>query len=183
MKNFRNLLLLITIFIFLWWTVKWDEFVQESWAGETFTKISDGYLDEGSNNGSDDIIIPFTEEWSKSEEAQKVKEQKESQENCNGWCCWIKLNTNFPIIWNCIDTKGSKTNPTNAFPYMVGALTKIVMSLVLVICFILIIISGIKYASDDPKGGRDLIKKVAITILLLWFSWVILRLINPNFFG
>jgi hypothetical protein len=24
---------------------------------------------------------------------------------------------------------------------------------------------------------------VGITVLLLWFSWVILRLINPNFFG
>ena len=98
-------------------------------------------------------------------------------------CKWIKLNTNFPIIWNCIWTSAdSETNPTNAFPYMIWALVKIVMSLIFVVCFILIIYAGILWSSDKPKDARDLLKKVAITILLLWFSWAILRLINPNFF-
>ena len=104
-------------------------------------------------------------------------------EGCKGGCCWIKLNTNFPIIWNCIETKSNEANPTNAFPYMVWALTKIIMSLILVVCFILVIVSGIMWSADKPKEAKDLLKKVAITILLLWFSWVILRLINPNFFG
>jgi hypothetical protein len=36
---------------------------------------------------------------------------------------------------------------------------------------------------DKPKDAIKWIKTVAITVLLLWFSWVILRLINPNFFG
>lgn len=98
-------------------------------------------------------------------------------------CNWIKLITDFPIIWNCIKTKGSKTNPTNAFPYMIWALTKIIMSLILVVCFILIIYSWILRASDDPKWATNMLKKVAIAILLLWFSWAILRLINPNFFS
>ena len=99
-------------------------------------------------------------------------------------CTWIKLNTNFPIIWNCIKTsKGEKTDPTNAFPYMMGAITKIVMSLILVVCFILIIVAGIMRAWDKPKEGKELMKKVAVAILLLWFSGAILRLINPNFFG
>lgn len=102
---------------------------------------------------------------------------------CMGWCCWIKLNTNFPIIWNCIETKSDEANPTNAFPYMMWALTKIIMSLIMVVCFILVIVSGIMRAWDKPKEWKELLKKVAITILLLWFSWVILRLINPNFFG
>ena len=101
-----------------------------------------------------------------------------------GWwwdCNWIKLNTNFPIIWNCISTSGTK--PTEAFPYMIWALTKIVISLVLVACFILIIYAGILWASDKPKEAKDWLKRVAITILLLWFSWVILKIINPNFFN
>ena len=98
-------------------------------------------------------------------------------------CNWIKLNTNFPIIWNCIETKGATENPTNAFPYMIWALTKIIMSLILVVCFILVIVAWIMRAADKPKEGKELLKKVAITILLLWFSWVILRLINPNFFS
>ena len=108
-----------------------------------------------------------------------------AQEESNSWewwdCDWIKLNTNFPIIWNCISTSGTK--PTEAFPYMIWALTKIVISLVLVACFILIIYAGILWASDKPKEAKDWLKRVAITILLLWFSWVILKIINPNFFN
>lgn len=102
---------------------------------------------------------------------------------CKWWCCWIKLNTNFPIIWNCIEIDSATENPTNAFPYMIWALTKIIISLILVVCFILVIVAWIMRAGDKPKEGKELLKKVAITILLLWFSWVILRLINPNFFG
>ena len=103
-------------------------------------------------------------------------------------CKWIALNTCFPIIWNCIDTwKEDTTNPTQAFPMMIWALTKFVMSLVLVVCFILIIVAWIMRAGDNPWSwkwwwAKWLLAKVAITILLLWFSWVILRLINPNFF-
>ena len=107
----------------------------------------------------------------------------ETPKKCPNWCCGIKLNTNFPIIWNCIETKSDEANPTNAFPYMMWALTKIIMSLIMVVCFILVIVSGIMRAWDKPKEWKELLKKVAITILLLWFSWVILRLINPNFFG
>ena len=101
------------------------------------------------------------------------------------WSCedWIKLNTCFPIIWDCIKVWEGKTNATQAFPTMIGALTKIIMALVLIVCFIFVIIAWIKRASDDPKTARSIIIKVGITVLLLWFSWVILRLINPNFFG
>lgn len=103
-------------------------------------------------------------------------------------CSWIKLNTNFPIIWNCIEIDKDGENPTNVFPYMIWALTKIIMSLILVVCFILIIYSGILWASSWDNNSQAteakwILKKVAIVILLLWFSWAILRLINPNFFG
>ena len=102
-----------------------------------------------------------------------------------GWwseCKWVKLNTNFPIIWNCIwDDAGEDT--TNVFPTMVWALTKLVVALILVVCFILVIYAGILWAMDKPKEAKDRLKRVAITVLLLWFSWAILRLINPNFFS
>ncbi len=97
-------------------------------------------------------------------------------------CKWIKLNTNFPIVWNCIGTS-STVNATNAFPAMVWALTKLIMALILVVCFILVIIAWIQRSADKPKEAKELLKKVAITILLLWFSGVILRLVNPNFFS
>ena len=95
---------------------------------------------------------------------------------------WIKLNTCFPIIGDCIKTWAWNVDATKAFPTMIWALTKIVMALVLIVCFIFVIIAGIKRASDDPKGARKILIRVGITVLLLWFSWVILRLINPNFF-
>ena len=96
-------------------------------------------------------------------------------------CNWIKLNTNFPIIWNCIwDDAGE--DATKAFPSMIWAFTKIVMALILVGCFIIIIYAGILWAADKPKEAKEWLKRVAITILLLWFSGAILKLINPNFF-
>ena len=113
----------------------------------------------------------------------------ETPKDCPNWCCGIKLNTNFPIIGNCIETsKDAKTNPTNAFPVLIGDLTKVVMSLIFVVCFILIIVAGIMRAwawedSNKVKKAKDLLLKVAIKILLLWFSGAILKLINPNFFG
>ena len=103
--------------------------------------------------------------------------------NAEDWeCKWIKLNTNFPIIWDCIwDDDGEDS--TNVFPTMVWALTKLVVALILVVCFILVIYAGILWAMDKPKEAKDRLKRVAITVLLLWFSWAILRLINPNFFS
>jgi len=96
-------------------------------------------------------------------------------------CEWIALNTCFPIIWNCIWGDGD-INSTNVFPSMIWALTKIVVALILVVCFILIIYAGILWSMDKPKEAKDWLKRVAVTVLLLWFSGAILRLINPNFF-
>ena len=112
-------------------------------------------------------------------DAEYKKDGTENKNECKDWCCGIKLNTNFPGLWNCIEYSQEKS----AFPKMMGILTKLIMSIILVICFIMIIVAWIMWASDDPKGAQNIIKKVAITILLLWFSGVILRLINPNFFG
>ena len=94
---------------------------------------------------------------------------------------WIKLNTCFPVIWDCIEV--SQWASLYAFPNMVSALTKFIMALILVVCFILVIYAGILWASDNPKDAKKWLQRVAVTILLLWFSWAILRLINPNFFS
>ena len=118
--------------------------------------------------------------------AQEQPKTSGSQ-NC-WWSCedWIKLNTCFPIIWDCIKT--GKVNAIQAFPTMIWALTKIAMTLILIVCFIVVIYAGIKWAwawdnNSAAQEAKKLLIKVGITVLLLWFSWVILRLINPNFFG
>lgn len=102
--------------------------------------------------------------------------------NADSWDCpGIKLNTNFPIIWDCIGDNRNE-NEINAFPYMIWVLTKIIISVILVVCFILVIVAWIMRAADKPDKAKPLLRKVAITILLLWFSGVILKLVNPNFF-
>lgn len=108
--------------------------------------------------------------------------------DCGKECEGIKLNTCFPIIWDCINIKkgGEGTDVTQAFPTMIWALTKIIISIILVVCFIMIIVAWIMRASSwdkAPTKAKSLIIKVAVTVLLLWFSWVILKLINPNFFS
>ena len=101
------------------------------------------------------------------------------------WCNWIKLNTDFPLIGNCIHLKKWEwwVDSTTVLPVMIWSLMKITMSVVMVVCFIMIIIAGIKRSSNSPKEAQDLIKKVAITVLLLWLSGVILKVINPLFFS
>lgn len=127
-------------------------------------------------------IIGFSMVWS------VVYAQEEGGGEKKWECVWIKLNTDFPLIGNCIEIKkwwsSTGISPQEAFPTMIAALTKIVMEVILVVCLILIIVWGIMIASDNKMWQwKNLIKKVAIVILLLWFSSLILKLINPNFFG
>jgi len=53
----------------------------------------------------------------------------------------------------------------------------------LIVSFVLIIVGGIMIATGNPSGGKKMIMKVVVGIALLGASGVILRLINPNFFG
>lgn len=102
-------------------------------------------------------------------------------------CCGIKLNTNVPFIGNCLETKDknpqSHLTEENAFPTLMGSLSQILVTAILIISFVLIIIGGIMIATGNPSGGKKLIMKVVVGIALLGASGVILRLINPNFFG
>ena len=132
-----------------------------------------------------DIVVPFSPEYSDSPEAQELKKKQEEAEKNAKKCNWIKLNTDFPLIGNCIHLKKWEwwVDSTTVLPVMIWSLMKITMSVVMVVCFIMIIIAGIKRSSNSPKEAQDLIKKVAITVLLLWLSGVILKVINPLFFS
>jgi len=104
-------------------------------------------------------------------------------------CCWISLNTSVPFIGNCIEDSTANQGPgeTNvtwdtAFPVLMWSLTKILVTIILIVSFVLIIIWGIMIATGNP-GGKKMIIRVVVGIALLGASGVILRLINPNFFG
>lgn len=106
-------------------------------------------------------------------------------------CCGTKLNTKIPFIGDCIESSsqasGSKITETTAFPILVTALVKILISVILIASFVLIVVAGVMIASarDDASqatAGKKMIIKVAVWLAILWASGVILRLINPNFF-
>lgn len=103
-------------------------------------------------------------------------------------CCGVKLNTDVPFIWNCIElgqanwTTG-KITEANAFPTLIAWLTKLLMTVILIVCFLVVIVAWVLWTTWDSKKGKELIKWVAIALALLGASGVILRLVNPNFFG
>ena len=130
-----------------------------------------------------------------------------SKESCLDWggnwgveaignkCMWIKLNTDFPFIWNCIKTykaaptekDENATTPVNVFPKLVEALMNLLMTVILIMSLLMIVVSWILIASSWGDSWKysdwiKILKKVAVWMALLWASWVILKVINPNFF-
>lgn len=98
-------------------------------------------------------------------------------------CDWVQLNTDVPFVWNCI----KKDNTATAFPTLMWGLTKMVVTAILIISFLLIIAWWVMIAmwwaeQSLQWKGKDLILKVIIWIALLGTSWIILHIINPNFF-
>ena len=120
-------------------------------------------------------------------------------------CCGIKLNTNVPFIGNCItvlskekqaliadkmqlDANTTLVTGDEAFPRLMLWLTKILITVILLGSFIAIIVAGVMIAASwgsdgSATKGRQLIGSVVVALALLGASGVILRLINPNFFG
>lgn len=109
-------------------------------------------------------------------------------------CCWIKLNTTVPFIWDCIESwptsrdGSTQVNEVTAFPVLIQWLMKIILSLTLIFSFLMIIVAWFLMTSSAFKDSlyskwKDIIKKVIISLILLWCSWLILSLINPSFFG
>jgi len=110
-------------------------------------------------------------------------------------CCWIKLNTVVPFIWDCIelDSDSSRSDTTSvnsvtAFPILMQWLMKIVMSVIMVFSFIMLIVAWLmmtawSISNNSFTKWKTILKNVIISLILLWCSWLILSLINPSFFG
>ena len=116
--------------------------------------------------------------------------EKCDPKKCN---CGIKLNTNIPFIWRCImygNTNNTwlswdvtTVNSVSAFPILMGAIIRILVSAILLVCFgTLIVWWFMMTVPDQYKTGKWLVMKVVYTIAALWSLWIILYLVNPNFF-
>lgn len=115
-------------------------------------------------------------------------------------CCGIELNTVVPFIWDCIemttnnsthdlsDPNKSNVNQLNAFPFLMMGLSKIMVTVILIFSFLVIIAAGLMmvtgvYDQSNYSKWVDRIKKILWALILLWTSGLILKLINPSFFG
>ncbi len=110
---------------------------------------------------------------------------------CN---CWVKLNTNVPFIGRClmygntnnVNQGGDGTttvNSINAFPILMGAMMRLLVGVILIVCLWTLIVGGFMMTVPEQyEKGKGLVRKVVWTIAALWSLWLILYLINPNFF-
>lgn len=104
-------------------------------------------------------------------------------------CCGVKLNTNVPFIGNCIETKAQDAanglEEGSAFPILMWSLVKILITVILIASFVMIVIAGVMISTwgANVAAWRKMIMSVVIALAVLWALGVILRLINPNFFG
>jgi hypothetical protein len=106
-------------------------------------------------------------------------------------CRGIKLNTKVPFLWNCINvndgTDGSSPTPLNAFPMLMWSMMNLLMTVIMVMSLLLIVYAWVLMTMEwaplkITQKWMDIITKVATWLALLWASWVILKVINPNFF-
>ena len=111
----------------------------------------------------------------------------ETKTECKG----IKLNTNVPFVWNCIEvndsTSTTSTTPLNAFPKLMWSMMNLLMTVIMVMSLLLIVYAWVLMTMEwaplkITQKWMDIITKVATWLALLWASWVILKVINPNFF-
>lgn len=123
-------------------------------------------------------------------ENDKWNEIGDNSCNCKYWvqwagATWIPLNTSIPFIGRCVEKSSWSTDDgsaLNAFPVIIGAATKMLVTVILLVSFVMIVVWGVQWASWDAKSGKAKITKVAIGIAMLGMMGAILRLINPNFF-
>ncbi len=110
--------------------------------------------------------------------------------NCKYWvqwvgATWIPLNTSIPFVGRCVPKSSWSTDDgsaLNAFPVIISAATKMLVTVILLVSFVMIVVGGVQWASWDAKSWKAKITKVAIGIAMLGMMGAILRLINPNFF-
>lgn len=92
-------------------------------------------------------------------------------------CCGIALYTNVPFVGKCIEYGGSTgvnsdgsttfVTPVNAFPVLLGAMSKILLSVILIVCFGAIVVAGVMISSGNNEKGKSLITHVVIAMALL----------------
>jgi phage-related holin len=90
--------------------------------------------------------------------------------------------------WSSNAPNTTTINQLNAFPFLMMGLSKILVTIILIFSFLIIIVAWLMmttwvYSESNYKKGMERIQKVVVWLILLWASGLILKLINPSFFG
>lgn len=153
------------------------------------------------------VEIPCEEinSWDKQKcDARINKWEAVKRENCScvcdpaKWCCGVQLNVPLPFIGDCIELTNSNStagardgsisiNQLNAFPVLIKWISKIIVTLIMIFSVIVVIFAWVMMTTSvanesNYKTWLEMLKKVIIALILLWTSWLILKLINPTFF-
>lgn len=149
------------------------------------------------------FLLIFLNQYSYAEEPTWPWAEPTAESDSTTWwddSCkdWIQLNTNVPFVWNCIqkvdseaeegsDWETTKTTTENVFAKLMWWLSKIVIAIIVVVSFLLLVawwvMIAMAWANESLKSKwKDLVIRVIVGIVLLWASWIILHIINPNFF-
>jgi len=148
-------------------------------------------------------LCPYTQNVPEDEE--EIEQNKTNpcalitQEMLDDCTCGMKLNTVVPFIGDCIQFGGNIepgarsenttiVGPNTAFPVLMAGLSKIVVTAILVFSFLLVVVAGVIMTTGwvdegNFSKGKQLIMKVFAGLALLWASGIILKLVNPSFFG
>lgn len=98
---------------------------------------------------------------------------------CECRCEWnIVLNTEMPFIWRCLE----KDSNGRVVGEISSAISKILMSLILVRWFGNLIYAWVLFASNNRTWGKKRVINTIVAFAVLGSVWLILRLINPNIF-
>lgn len=98
-------------------------------------------------------------------------ECKPSDDNC----CGVPLYTNVPFVGRCIQygprdgvaPGPNDITPVNAFPVLLQAMSKILLSVILIMCFGAIVVAGVMISSGNDEQGKSLITHVVVAMALL----------------
>lgn len=103
----------------------------------------------------------------------------------------ITLNIDFPFIGRCIkkslDSDPNNTTIVNVFPKLTWKLVRLVMTIIVIMWFLGILVGWFMIAWNGALGTKQQWRKLIITIvlwlILLGATWIILNMLNPEFFG
>lgn len=138
------------------------------------------FIDDGTEDGQCLVESNEVKCENKCEDyAWSIDDENSAKSICMCRCRWnIVLNTDMPFVWRCLE----KASGTAGISGVSQAITRILMTLILIWWFGNLVFAWVQFASNNAAGGKKRVINTIIAFAVIWSIWIILRLINPNIF-